>query len=155
MRESRRPPSFTKHLVSAMKQGAFFRFLPLRIHGTHRVHGSTEHTEYMERFWLKIFLKIFVMIYTIGYFLSWLSIVKARFHYVFATPKIRVCKAIPIKIFPKSEELERIFSQDFYLKILFPSNIRLNSDDWFLAKQHLKQDFLQRFTYGLFCRDSA
>ena len=41
-----------------------------RIHGAHRVHGSTEHTECMERFWLKIFLKIFVMIYTIGYFLS-------------------------------------------------------------------------------------
>ena len=34
-----------------------------------------------------------------------------------------------IKPSPKSEELERIFSQDFYLKILFPSNIRLNSDD--------------------------
>ena len=26
-----------------------------------------------------------------------------------------------------------------------PFNIRLNSDDSFLAKQHLKQDFLQRF----------
>ena len=25
----------------------------------------------------------------------------------------------------------------------------------FLAKQLLKKDFLQRFTYGLFCRDSA
>ena len=57
MRESRRPPSFTKHLVSAMKQGVFFRFPPFtdprstqstRIHGAHRVHGSTEHTEYTD-----------------------------------------------------------------------------------------------------------
>ena len=42
-----------------------------------------------------------------------------------------------IKSSHKSEELERIFSQDCYLKILFPSNIRLNSDDKkiLLAKQ--------------------
>ena len=37
--------------------------------------------------------------------------------------------AIPKKSLPKSEVLERIFIQDFYLKIIFPSNIRLNSDD--------------------------
>ena len=34
-----------------------------------------------------------------------------------------------INTLPRSEVFERIFSQDFYLKILFPSNIRLNSDD--------------------------
>ena len=39
MRESRRPPSFTKHLVSAMKQGAFF---------VSSLYGSTEHTEYTD-----------------------------------------------------------------------------------------------------------
>ena len=53
-----------------------------------------------------------------------------------------------IKPSPKSEVFERIFSRDFYLKILFPSNIRLNSDDWFLAKGHISlkissKDFLR------------
>ena len=46
-------------------------------------------------------------------FLSWLSIVKARFHSVFATPKIRACKEIQNKPLPKSEELERILVKDF------------------------------------------
>ena len=40
--------------------------------------------------------------------------------------------------------------------ILFPHKFRLNSDDIFLAVGHIFiKDFLQRFTYGLFCRDSA
>ena len=69
-------------------------------------------------------------------------------HSVFATPKIRACKAIPIKIRPRSEVFERIFSQDFYLKIIFPSNIRLNSDDLFLAVDNIlnkisPKDFLR------------
>ena len=62
-----------------MKQGAFFVF---------SLYGSTEHTEYMERFWLKIFLKIFV--------------------------KISSRKAIHNKALPKSEVFERLLVKDFY-----------------------------------------
>ena len=40
-----------------------------------------------------------------------------------------ISDAIHNKILTKSEVFERIFSQDFYLKIIFPSNIRLDSDD--------------------------
>ena len=45
MRESRRPPSFTKHLVSAMKQGVFFSFPPFTNPRNTQSYESTEHTE--------------------------------------------------------------------------------------------------------------
>ena len=39
-----------------------------------------------------------------------------------------------------------------FIKDLFAASLNYRL---FLAKQHLNKDFLQRFTYGLFCRDSA
>ena len=60
-----------------------------------------------------------------------------------------ISDAIQNKPLPRSEELERIFVRIFFKDYSFLV-IEL-----FLAKQHLVKDFLQRFTYGLFCRDSA
>ena len=53
-------------------------------------------------------------------------------------------KAIHNKTLPRSEELERILVKDFYLKIIISGQ-----------RPYFIKDFLQRFTYGLFCRDSA
>ena len=40
-----------------------------------------------------------------------------------------ISDAIHYKILPRSEELERIFSRDFLLKIIFSYKFRINSDD--------------------------
>ena len=49
-------------------------------------------------------------------------------------PKIRACKAIPIKTLPRREELERILVKDFYLKIIISGQ-----------RPYFIKDFLQRF----------
>ena len=65
-----------------MKQGAFF---------VSSLYGSTEHTEYMERFWLKIFLKIFVKIYRLNRFFIGVNEYDSYEMLTFASWKTKVC----------------------------------------------------------------
>ena len=66
-----------------MKQGAFFFVSSL--------YGSTEHTEYMEIFWLKIFLKIFVKIYRLNRFFIGVNEYDSYEMLTFASWKTKVC----------------------------------------------------------------
>ena len=66
--------------------------------------------------------------------------------------RVTLKRSVFIRVFPQTVNCQTVTLRtdviDLFHDILYLSKI-------FLAKQLLKQDFLQRFTYGLFCRDSA
>ena len=66
--------------------------------------------------------------------------------------RVTLKRSVFIRVFPQTVNCQTVMLRtdviDLFHDILYLSKI-------FLAKQLLKQDFLQRFTYGLFCRDSA
>ena len=66
--------------------------------------------------------------------------------------RVTLKRSVFIRVFPQTVNCQTVTLRtdviDLFHDILYLSII-------FLAKQLLKQDFLQRFTYGLFCRDSA
>ena len=66
--------------------------------------------------------------------------------------RVTLKRSMFIRVSPQTVNCQTVMLRtdviDLFHDILYLSKI-------FLAKQLLKQDFLQRFTYGLFCRDSA
>ena len=66
--------------------------------------------------------------------------------------RVTLKRSVFIRVFPQTVNCQTVTPGpdviDLFHDILYLSKI-------FLAKQLLKQNFLQRFTYGLFCRDSA
>ena len=110
---------------------------------------STEHTEDTEKIIVEDYFQDFILDLHHRLFLSWLSIVKASSHYVFATPKIRAVGDPQLNP-PQKQPTVAHFQLGFLLKILFSSIL---NDILFLAIGHIFiKDFLQRFTCGLFCR---
>ena len=105
-------------------------------------------------------------------FLSWLSIVKAASsHSVFATPKIRAVRRSIIKRSYRATYCCAFWYEIFVKDSRGVTNLRPQTSDFILVKDfifihpewyiisghrpYFIKDFLQRFTYGLFCRDSA
>ena len=92
----------------------------LIIHGSHREHRVFRGSRLkviVYRFYLKIILKILVRIYLQVIFVTTRHS-KSVLSLYSRCSKNSSCKAIPIKILPKSEVFERILVKDFYLKIL-------------------------------------
>ena len=119
----------------------------------HGIFLSTEHTEDTEKIIVEDYFQDFILDLPIGYFGH--DSAKNKFLDLFsalAAPKIRAVGDPQLNP-PQKQRTVAHFQLGFLLKILFSSIL---NDILFLAIGHIFiKDFLQRFTYGLFCRDSA